>query len=364
MENKMRNLKILKRVGIFVGTLLLLFVLYKFAMYFMPFVVAGVIAILIEPIIKFCMNKLKLSRRVSSFLIVGITVIVIALVAVFGSIALADEAIKLTANIGPYVSDVITNVQDFVSTIGERYPDIPEAVIQAAESSVISFINNMREMIVSWAANVLSWVFSIPRLVTTLVITILALIFFAKDRIYVIDMMEHHLPKTWISKIHEVTKETFSTIGGYVRVYGKIILITFTELYIAFTIIRVIGFDVPYPLLLAVVIAIVDILPILGVGTVLIPWFIWLFAVGDWQFGLAILITHVVIFIVRQFMEPKLVSNQFGIHPLITLFAMYAGFRAAGVIGLVLGPVVLMILRCIFAKQIDRGLFKDLFDEK
>ena len=334
MENKTRNLKILKRVGIFIGTLILLYALYKFALYFMP------------------------------FLIVGITIVIFALIVIFGSLALADEAIKLTANIGPYVADIIANIQNFVSNIGEQYPEIPDAVIQAAESSVISFLNNMREIIVAWAGNILKWIFSVPRVITTVVITILALIFFAKDRIYVIDMMEHHFPKTWLKKIHEVTNETFSTIGGYIRVYGKIILITFTELYIAFTIIRMIGFNVPYPLLLAIIIALVDILPILGVGTVLIPWCIWLFAIGDWRFGLAILITHIIIFVVRQFIEPKLVSKQFGIHPLITLFAMYAGFRAAGVFGLLLGPITLMILKCIFAKQLDRGLFKDLFDEK
>ena len=69
-------------------------------------------------------------------------------------------------------------------------------------------------------------------------------------------------------------------------------------------------------------------------------------------------------FIIRQFLEPKLVSKQFGIHPIITLFAMYAGFKAAGVFGLILGPIGLMIIKCIFATQIENGLFKDLFDEK
>ena len=63
-------------------------------------------------------------------------------------------------------------------------------------------------------------------------------------------------------------------------------------------------------------------------------------------------------------MEPKLVSKQFGIHPIITLFAMYAGFKVAGVFGLILGPIALMIIKCIFATQIENGVFKDLFDEK
>ncbi len=364
MENKTRNLEILKRVGVFVGTLILLFLIYKFAVFFMPFMVAGVIAIIIEPIIKFCMNKLRMSRRVSSILVVSIAIILFALIVVFGSIALADEAIKLTSNIGPYVTDIITNVRDFISTIGERYPDIPDQVIVTAEESIVSFLDSVREDIVVWAGKVLKWIFSVPRVLTTVIITILALIFFAKDRIYVIDMIEYHFPKSWIKKAYTVLKETFSTIAGYIRVYGKIILITFAELYIAFTIIRLLGHNIPYPFLLAIVIALVDILPILGVGTVLIPWFVWLFTIGDYSFGMAILITHVVIFIIRQIIEPKLVSKQFGIHPLITLFAMYAGFKVSGIFGLVLGPVTLMMLKCIFAKQLDRGLFKDIFDEK
>lgn len=196
------------------------------------------------------------------------------------------------------------------------------------------------------------------------VITILALIFFTKDRIYVIDMLEHHVPKNWLKKCVEVCKEIFSTIGGYIRVYAKILFITFVELYLAFTIINIIGFGIEYPLLLAILIAIVDILPILGVGTVLIPWALWMLIVGNWGLALALIITYGTIFCIRQFIEPKLVSKQFGIHPLITLFAMYAGYKYSGVFGLILGPIFLMILRCIFAKQIENGIFKDMFDEK
>ena len=124
------------------------------------------------------------------------------------------------------------------------------------------------------------------------------------------------------------------------------------------------GFNINYPFIFAILIALLDILPVLGVGTVLNPWAIWLLITGNYGFAAAVFITYIVIFIVRQFIEPKLVSKQFGIHPLITLFAMYAGFRAVGVFGLLLGPIFLMILRCIYAKRLEKGLFKDLFDEK
>jgi predicted PurR-regulated permease PerM len=172
------------------------------------------------------------------------------------------------------------------------------------------------------------------------------------------------MPKSWIKKITSVISEMFITLGGYVRVYAKIIIITFTELYLAFNIYRAFGFNIEYPFLLAVVIAIIDLLPILGVGTVLVPWAIWLAVMGEFGFAIAVGITYLFTFIVRQFMEPKLVSSQFGIHPLITLFAMYAGFKAAGVIGLILGPIGLMLLKNIFSRQIEKGLFKDIFDEK
>ncbi len=363
-KDKQKFIKIAGRVGVFLGTLLLLYLLYKFAVYFMPFFIAAIIALIIEPIIKFCMNKLKLSRRVSAILVVGLTIILFTCGIVWGSISLADEVIKLTSNLGPYITDIINNTEQFISTIGERYPGIPEQVIAGAENSIVEFFNDFGSYIKNLAGKLLQWLFSVPTVITNIVITILALIFFTKDRIYVIDMLEHHMPKAWIKRVTQVIGETLSTIGGYVRVYAKIILITFAELYLSFTICRMIGFEISYPFMLAIIIAIVDILPILGVGTVLVPWAIWLFATGQVGFGIAIAITYIAIFIIRQFIEPKLVSKQFGIHPLITLFAMYAGFRVAGVFGLILGPITLMILKCIFAKQLDRGLFKDLFDEK
>lgn len=124
-----------------------------------------------------------------------------------------------------------------------------------------------------------------------------------------------------------------------------------------------IGFEVEYPFLFAIVIALIDILPVLGVGTILNPWALWHLALGNYGFAAAIFITYVIIFIVRQFIEPKLVSKQFGVHPIITLFAMYAGFKIAGFFGLILGPIGLMILKCVFEPQIEKGIFKDLFDE-
>ena len=437
--DKNKRSRVLERIGIVIGTVLLLYFLFKFATYFMPFLIAGIIAILIEPIIKFGMNKLKLSRRVSSMIVVSLTIIFIILVVIYGTSAIIKEITNLSKNIPSGITTATNFINETTKKLEELFPelkndDIDENIIingdttsgekiplqvsgeileisgdfievsgelieesgeikenppiivvqtsgdknnnsqqsnQAAidfleimKNSIVDFIGKIGTLLSKWATDAVKLLLSVPTMIINVVITILALIFFTKDRIYVIDMLEHHLPKAWLKKSKEVCSEIFATIGGYIRVYIKIIIITFAELYFAFTVINALGFKISYPLLLAILVAIVDILPILGVGTVLIPWSIWMFITGNLEFALALLIIYGAIFCIRQFMEPKLVSKQFGIHPLVTLFAMYAGYKSAGVFGLILGPILLMTLRCIFAKQIERGFFKDIFEEK
>ena len=197
------------------------------------------------------------------------------------------------------------------------------------------------------------------------VMMIMALVFFTKDRVYVIETLEHHIPKAWLTNAGRVGKEIFSSLGRYIKIYTKIILITFIEVFIAYRLIfPMFGLVVPYPLVLSIVTAIVDILPVLGAGTILIPWGLIYFVMGHFGWGVLLLGTYIAITVIRNFIEPKLVSDEFGVHPLITLIAMFAGFKILGVVGLLLGPISLMVLRCIFGKQIERGIFKDLFAEK
>lgn len=96
----------------------------------------------------------------------------------------------------------------------------------------------------------------------------------------------------------------------------------------------------------------------------MIPWAILSAINGDIKLGVAIIILLVLMSITRQLLEPKLVSKNIGIHPIFTLIAMYTGFKVIGVIGLLIGPIVLIIFKNIFANLIDKGVFKTIFDKK
>lgn len=96
----------------------------------------------------------------------------------------------------------------------------------------------------------------------------------------------------------------------------------------------------------------------------MIPWAILSSINGDINLGIAIIIILVLMSITRQLLEPKLVSKSIGIHPIFTLIAMYTGFKVIGLIGLLIGPIVLIIFKNIFANLIDKGVFKTIFDKK
>lgn len=115
---------------------------------------------------------------------------------------------------------------------------------------------------------------------------------------------------------------------------------------------------------MALFIGFVDALPILGSGSVMIPWAIICAINGDINLGISIIVLLIIMSIVRQVLEPKLVSKNIGVHPIFTLIAMYTGFKVIGIFGLLIGPIVLIIFKNIFANLIDQGVFKTIFDRK
>ena len=115
---------------------------------------------------------------------------------------------------------------------------------------------------------------------------------------------------------------------------------------------------IEFPLLAALGIGFVDALPILGSGTVIVPWAVISGLNGDIKLGIALIILYVIILIARQLLEPKIVSNKIGIHPIFTLISMYTGFKFIGIIGLLVGPIIFIVLKNIFENMIDDGIIK------
>ena len=158
-------------------------------------------------------------------------------------------------------------------------------------------------------------------------------------------------------------RELIKTLGSYLKAEATLILVSFIISIIGLYLLKFLGFAIEFPLLIALGIGFVDALPILGSGTVMVPWAILSALNGDLKLGIAILVLFIIMSVVRQFLEPRLVSKNIGVHPIFTLIAMYTGFKFIGVMGLLLGPIALIIFKNIFASLIDQGVMKTIFDK-
>ena len=356
--------KVLKRIAIFIGTIIGMYFAFKLAIFYMPFVIAFLIAAVLEPIIRKLMRKTKFGRKKSAILIMIIASLIIVGLIVWGIASLISEGSNLLQSLNTYFEKAYTQIQYIIEVIEFDKIQISDQVAETLQNSALEFLGFITEKVKEFLTSMLQIVTSLPTIGIYVGITLMATYFVRIDRIYMLAQIEHHFPKTWVKKFSLHTKEILIELGCYLKAELTLVLISFVITLIGLFTLSFLGFNVNYPLIAALAIGFVDALPILGSGTVLVPWAVIVAINGDIKLAIALLILLAIISIVRQLMEPKLVSKNIGIHPIFTLIAMYTGFKFIGVLGLLLGPVLLIILKNIFGSLIDKGVVKTIFDRK
>ena len=353
--------KVLKQILIFILTIIGIFITFKFAIFYMPFLIAFVISQIIEPIIRFLMKKFKLKRKTSSIIVFVIVLGIIISLLAGGIVSLISESYNLLNGFNGYVSMFSEKIQYVIDKINFDKLNISDDIKNTIKNSVFNLLGTAAEWGKEVLNNLISFITSIPTMVIYTVITILALFFICTDKIYMIDLLEHHFPKAWVKKITKFMKKVFSSLGSFINAQAILVLVSFFICLIGLTIFNIAGLNVSFPLLSAIGIAFVDALPIFGSATAIIPWAVISALNGDIKLAIALLVLLAIMAFTRQTMEPKIVSGQLGIHPIFTLIAMYTGFKVIGVLGLLLGPIILIILKHIFEKNIDKGIIKSIF---
>ena len=353
--------KVVKRIFILALTIGLILICFKLSVFYMPFLVSFVLALLLEPIIRFFMKKFKWTRRFSAIFVMIIAILIIVGILVWGVVTLFSEANNLLDSSEMYYNkakEFINNATQNIN-IMDRIPEELRTSIQNVENNVVTSIT---DWITGVLTSITNWIMEVPNIILAVFFSIMSLYFLCTDKIYMIDQLEHHLPETWMKKLTKHLKGIIKALGEYLRAEATLIFISFVISLIGLTIYSMIGLNIPFPLLAALGIAFVDALPILGSGTVMVPWSILSALNGDIILGVAIIGLWAIMSIVRQFLEPKLIGKHIGIHPAFTLIAMYTGYKLWNVTGLIIGPILLIILKNIFAGMLDKGVMKAIFD--
>lgn len=356
--------KVFRKILILVITILGIYLGFKLAFFYLPFLIAFVISLLLEPIIRLLMKKCKMKRKFASIFVFIVALSIIIGFIIWGVTTLISEAFNLLNGLNDYIQKISAVFQDIISKIDFSKLNLSNEVVQTIQNSALNFLGTIGDYAKILLTNILNFITSIPKVGIYIVVTFLSLYFICTDKIYMLDQLEHHFPEIWVKKIIKHIKEITKSVGCYLKAQAMLIFISFIVSLVGLYIFKFIGLNVQYPLLAALGIGFVDALPIFGSGTVMVPWAVITAFNGDVQLAIAILCLWIIISIAKQILEPKIVSGQIGIHPIFTLISMYTGYKFIGIIGMLIGPIILIILKNIFGTLIDKGVMKSIFERE
>lgn len=331
------------------GLLLLFWLFIRYALVaVMPFLLGAAVAAVVSPLSKAISKYTKASSRVISAALVLV---------IFSGISFllylaGERLIKETGNLVQRLSSdplLLTNIIDGInvkinsllpshdSSSSEMLMRVGIDVNNLISNAISSIINSISAAIPSIAVKMVA---GVPSFLFFTVVFLISTFYFATDKGTIGKEICAYLPDSWQRKLPVVKERLKKTVTGYLKAYFFIMLLTFAEIFIGLSILKV-----EYSLLLALLIAVVDILPIIGTGTILIPWAIFALITGNAGLGSGLLILYGVVLIVRQLVEPKIVGSSIGLHPLATLAAVYLGIKFVGFLGIFIGPIFALCIK-------------------
>lgn len=257
--------KVLKRISYVIFILLGLYIGLKLSIFYMPFLVAFIISLMIEPAIKFIMNKTKLTRRTSSIIIFILVSLIIVGTLSWLIITLFSEASSLLQGLNNYFDKAYIQFQNIISSLNFDKIHLSNEILSVIENSTEDLLGTVSNWLKNALTGVLNFVTNIPSIAICIGIAVVALYFICVDKIYILDQIEYHLPKVWVRKLKIHLKDLIESLGGYLKAEATLILVSFIVSLIGLYILEFAGFNIQYPLLMALFIGFVDALPILRI---------------------------------------------------------------------------------------------------
>ncbi len=343
--------------------LIVVYLIFKLGIFLFPFTLALFFSIMTQPFSRFLEKKLKFSQKIATIVSIILFLVIFLGFISLSALRLSGEIYKLSINLNKYSKEAQSLWNITIDKVYSLLGYFPEGFDEQVKNSINGFIRIGTSKLGSFINSLINFITSIPTIILYICITILSTFFISLDKNKIMAFLEQQFPESWIKKVYNIKREMFNVLGSYIRAQIILMTICFFELLISFNILSFLKFNLPYPLIFSIVICIIDALPILGAGAVLLPWSLISFVTGDINLGLALLVIYFLVLSVRQILEPKLISQNLGVHPLVTLISMYSGFKFFGVIGFLIGPVVMIILKNVFSRELEIGFFREIFSE-
>lgn len=344
---------------IIAGLVVAAWLFFKYALSaLLPFILAAIISAAISSPAKKISERTRLPLKAVSVILVAILFLAILSAIYFAVSKLVSEAENLAEMLSAdpdLIARTIGSIHNIFSPLEKHFGflqkvsdsdmladlgiNIGKIFSDAFGSLIASITNGLPSAAVGIAVK-------IPEALIFVAVLLISVFYFSADRHTIIAPWLELLPDKWRKNLPKIKEGVGGAIKGYAKAYLLIMAMTFCEVLLGLTVLKV-----NYAFLLSLIIATVDILPILGAGTVLIPWALVALATHQRPLGFGLLILYGVVTVIRQIAEPRIVGSSLGLHPVAALASVYVGLKIFGFGGIFLGPISALILKGLVFPQ-------------
>lgn len=324
----------------------------------LPFLIAWAVGAAVHPIALRVSRRAHLPQRLCAAVLMLLLLSLVTALLIAAADTLLSEVRHLLARLETDGGELGTRLSAWFGRMREWTEQIPwlnrlrrvdglaplvERMDELVSDLIRETLGELSQRIPQWIGRLLR---AVPSLVIFTVVMLIAGFYFSADLKTIHRALRGLLPMGVAKRLPAWKARLGQVLRQYARAYLLLLLITFLELYVALSIL-----GVDYAFLIAALTALVDILPIFGVGIVLIPWAAVLLIGRQFYVGFGLLITYAAVTVIRQILEPRVVSGSLGLHPLLTLFCMYVGYRLLGILGMMLAPAAAILVSGLGARD-------------
>lgn len=336
---------------------LTVFLLPRLLRFFMPFAVGWIIAMIANPLVRFCEQKIRIRRKAGSAIVIVAVLAGVILVGYLLISRLVTEAAGFVSSLPTLWRDVEREMDELAAGLADFYDRFPPALKENLTeigdnlgSYISGIVNGLSEPTVNAVGNIAR---NIPSVIVSTIMCLLSSYFFVAEKENIHAFFHRHVPESIREKFRIMSSGLTGAVGGYFVAQFRIEIVIYFILFIGLLILRV-----QYSFLIAFLIAVLDFLPVFGAGAVLWPWALMEVLAGNYRMALGLMIIWGVAQLLRQVIQPKFVGDSIGVPAIPTLFLLFIGYRIGSVLGMILAVPVGIVVQ----KMFEAGLFNTTID--
>lgn len=322
--------------------------------YLYPFLIAFILSLLLNPIVTYIEYKWRLSRAVTTLLTIIFFLSLFTFIVFFIGIYIFEETLFILRILPIYINDFIDFGETYINLIISYFnthilslfntlPETQQTVIMKhVHEFLTQFSSSSTHLLNSIILNMTNMLGSLSHTITVTLFIILGLFFITKDFYVIKKMILQHIPFNYLNHLQSIR---FHFKKAFVGFFKAQILITSITCLIVF--IFLFFYNIEQALTISLFAFFIDFIPYAGIGTIFIPWIIYVFFTGHFKLTIQLTLLYMIVIIIRQLLEPKILASSIGINPLIALVNLFISIKIWGVWGLLISPLILIVISTI-----------------